>query len=144
MSRNTKLLTFLTAALAPCLVMAAAPASAADETFTIRNAIPLPTLGTPPTPQSLNSFDISEVDPVLGLYALGDRTNKSVDVINTHTLAISQIFKSFAGATGNNDTSGPDGVLFVNHNTIWVGDAPSRFWVIDVASPHASIIVNVP
>lgn len=143
MSRSTKLLTFLTGASATCLLVAITPPTAADpaadEVFTVSRAIPLP--GTPP--QSLVSFDISDVDPTLGLYALGDRTNKAVDLIQTNNLAagVTQLKENFAGATGNNDTSGPDGVVFVNHKEVWVGDAPSRFWIIQVppAAPNAQV-----
>ena len=33
--------------------------------------------------------------------------------------------------TGNNDVSGPDGVLTVDHKELWVGDGDSRVWVLD-------------
>src|SRR5262249_38385337 len=135
MSRSTKLLTFLTGASATCLLVAVTPPTAADEVFTVSRAIPLPDA------QSLVSFDISDVDPTLGLYALGDRTNKAVDLIQTNNLAlgVTQLKEDFAGATASNDTSGPDGVVFVNHKEVWVGDAPSRFWIIQVppAAPNA-------
>ena len=49
-----------------------APAGAADEAFTATKAISAPS-GT------INSFDISFVDPVLGIYLLGDRTQAGTD-----------------------------------------------------------------
>jgi hypothetical protein len=33
--------------------------------------------------------------------------------------------------TGNNDVSGPDGVVTVDHKELWVGDGDSRVWVLD-------------
>jgi hypothetical protein len=42
---------------------------AADEIFTARSAITLP------GDQKITSFDLSFVDPVIGLYLLADRTN---------------------------------------------------------------------
>ena len=41
----------------------------------------------------------------------------------------------FAGFTGNNDTSGPDGVLTANNSTeLWVGDSPGKVWVMDATT----------
>lgn len=64
------------------------------------------------------SFDISWVDPALHMYFLADRSNKSVGVVDTRTKDITQIIPTgadaFVGFTGNNDTSGPNGVLTVN------------------------------
>lgn len=80
------------------------------------------------------SFDISYVDANLGKYVLGDRTNKSVDLVDTTTLVGTVLTANppFAGATGNNNTSGPDGVIIVpRHNNgdgtdeVWAGDGPT-------------------
>jgi hypothetical protein len=80
------------------------------------------------------SFDISYVDAKLGKYVLGDRTNKSVDLVDTTTLVGTLLTASppFAGATGNNNTSGPDGVIIVpkanngdGTDEVWAGDGPS-------------------
>jgi hypothetical protein len=106
----------------------------ADETFSLQTAVTIP--GHP-----LSSFDISWVDSSLHSYLLADRTNASIDIIDTgagHT--VRQITPSgsnaFAGDTGNSDTSGPNGVLTVsqpgnpnNQNShgavqIWAGDGP--------------------
>jgi hypothetical protein len=40
----------------------------------------------------------------------------------------------FTGATGNNDTSGPDGVLIVNHRFIWAGDGNSTMKVLSLGT----------
>src|SRR6516225_12107114 len=72
------------------------------------------------------SFDISWVDPVLNKYYLADRSNKTIDILDLSTLppTLTQVVnKGFQGFTGNNDNSGPDGVLTANNSTeLWVGD----------------------
>src|SRR5215831_2795373 len=115
MSRKLKLVACLAAILAPCAVVFATQASAGPpdtDNFAGTAAVTLTPHGGV-TPSPLTSFDISFVDPVIGLYALGDRTNNAVDLVDTH----SNTFLSycghgkFRGFTGSNDTSGPDGVL---------------------------------
>jgi hypothetical protein len=95
--------------------------ASADEVFKATSAVT--GLGA----QKIVGFDISFVDPALKLYILGDRTNKAVDVVDTNSNAIvTQVGKgTFTGATGNNNTSGPDGVVFVDHKEIWAGDGDS-------------------
>ena len=56
-----RLLAMTAGAIAPALLTMSAPSGAADEAFTATKAISAPS-GT------INSFDISFVDPVLGLY----------------------------------------------------------------------------
>ena len=50
--------------------------------------------------------------------------------------------------TGNNDVSGPDGVLTVDHKELWVGDGDSRVWVLDpttgVLAPTAGAPNPIP
>ncbi len=110
---------YLAFALASALFSFGPPASAADETFAPIAAIPIPG-------KALKSFDISFVDPLLGLYILGDRSNATVDVIDTGTnTVLTQLIKgNFAGAQSSNDVSGPNGVLIVRHREVWAGDAP--------------------
>src|SRR6516164_6524146 len=82
------------------------------------------------------SFDISFVDPVSGLYYLGDRSNAALDVINTKTDTLfgqiggNPAFQpGFAGDTGSTNTSGPNGVtVSPNPNVpcIFATDGPSR------------------
>ncbi len=69
---------FTAALIAPLLVVGGT-AYAADEVFSATAAVTLP------GGQKIQSFDISFVDPVIGLYVLGDRTNKAVDVVETGT-----------------------------------------------------------
>src|SRR5262249_25833657 len=85
-----------------------------------------------PDSQKLGAFDIGFVDPAHGVYLLADRTNASIDVVDTSTNQVINQFKpGFVGATGNNDTSGPDGVLVANGTQVWVGDGMSGVWRLD-------------
>jgi len=99
-------------------------------------------IGNPGGVQTFFSFDISWVDPQLGKYFLADRSNKSIDVIDTTTNQLTQFVNpGFKGFTGNNDTSGPDGVLTVHQPNgvveLWVGDTGSttgQLWVLDATT----------
>jgi hypothetical protein len=94
------------------------------------------------------SFDISWVDNTLHKYYLADRSNKTIDILDLSTLppTLTQVVnKGFQGFTGNNDTSGPDGLATVNNHTeVWVGDTggtcfpnpnplcgPGQVWVLN-------------
>jgi hypothetical protein len=107
-----------------------------DETFKVKAVIQVP--GNP-----LFSFDISWTDEALDKYFLADRNNKTIDVVDPRTFAITQFPNpAYAGFTGNNDTSGPDGVLTANNSTeLWVGDSPGRVWVLD---SHTGAIKTLP
>src|SRR5262249_38597898 len=113
--------------LAACLAGMAVPwllatPGIADEVFTKTDTI---------TSVKTKSFDIGFVDPVAGVYVLADRTNAAIQVIDTSTnTLINSLKPGFVGATGNNDTSGPDGVLIVDHTHVWVGDGNSTVWVL--------------
>ena len=103
------------------------PAAAKDEVFGVTSVISLP------DSQKLGSFDISFVDPANEVYLLADRTNKSIDVVDTSTNTLTHQLTApapgFAGAVlcpppsnAANDCAGPDGVLVANGHQIWVGD----------------------
>jgi hypothetical protein len=85
----------------------------------------------------LRSFDISWVNPNLGQYYFGDRSNAGIDVINTNTNTFALRLTGFVGvvlsSTGavNNAKSGPDGVT--SHGR-WVygGDGDSTLKVFDL------------
>ena len=113
--------------------------AAADETFVLKQTITI-------TGAVLHSFDISWVDPYIHSYLLGDRSNKAVDVIDTRSKAQSKLAAgAFVGFTGNNDTSGPNGVLsFYNHGTteVWAGDGNSTVKVIDFKT--GNILHTIP
>ena len=76
-------------------------------------------LTTIPIPNvTMKTFDISWVDPNTRRYFLADRSNQAIDVIDTRTnKVVDQIPANppFAGASGNNDTSGPNGVVVSGH-----------------------------
>jgi hypothetical protein len=105
--------------------MTAGTASAADETFTVKQIISLP------GGQSMGSFDIGFDDANIHTFAFADRTNKSVDLIDTQTnMVVKQLTANppFAGdrtGIGPGQSSGPDGVIIVDQKEVWAGDGPS-------------------
>jgi hypothetical protein len=131
MSGKVKFAACLAGAIAPWLLTTTGIALG-DESFANTSVINLP------NNQSLNSFDIGFVDPVAGVYVLADRTNKSIDVIDTSTnTVINQLTPGFVGAVRcadgtANDCAGPDGVLIVDHTHVWVGDGNSTVWVLQL------------
>src|SRR5262249_51060317 len=101
-----------------------------DEVFQVTTVLQVPG-GT------FFSFDISWFDPKLKKFFLADRNNFAIDVVDAtqHPGAVTQFHQAFAGFTGNNDTSGPDGVLTANNGKeLWVGDSPGKVWVLDSGS----------
>src|ERR1700730_10927887 len=106
----------------------------------------------------IGAFDISFVDPKIGLYILADRTNGSIDLLGSEhghflgrigavcTPATAVTHFCFQGVvlnppvapatvgTANNNLSGPDGDVIVDHKEIWAGDGDSRIKVIDIAT----------
>jgi hypothetical protein len=127
----------------------AQPQEGTDEVFAKTRAVPIPG-------NALVSFDISWFEGSLNRYYLGDRSNKSVDVIDPPS-TVTQFTPGFVGArsvdetgaictppatpphtcTASNDVSGPDGVIVINNNgkkQLWVGDGNSRVWVLDPAT----------
>lgn len=135
MRRRVKVLASVVGLCVP--VVFAAGMASSDEVFTPTKAITLP------AGESVNSFDISYVDPRTGNYFLADRTNKAIDIIDTSTNTVAaQYGDNFAGFTGNNNTSGPNGVLITDHNRIWAGDGGSQLKVIDLASGSPLADIN--
>jgi hypothetical protein len=90
----------------------------------------------------LRSFDISFVNPDRAEMYFSDRSNSSIDIIDTETLKFKRFLGGFigvaltpAGAVDNNH-SGPDGV--VNHGRwLYAGDGNSTLKVFDLNSPPA-------
>jgi hypothetical protein len=111
-------------------VVACATVAYATETLALKTAISMPNGG------KITSFDISAVDTTTGLYTLGDRTNKAVEVINTstNTVVMQAGLGLFKGATGNNNTSGPDGQMIVNSREIWAGDGDSTLKILSLGT----------
>lgn len=115
----------------------AIPSMASAQVFTVKSTVNIPG-------NALNSFDISWVDPLLQAYFLADRSNKAIDVISTTSHAVTHQFGGFVGFTGNNNTSGPNGVLTVTTSfppTIWVGDGDSTLKVLSY--PSGTLLHNI-
>jgi len=94
------------------------------------------TIAVPGKP--LNSFDISQVDPVARRMYFADRENTGVDVFDTKTNTYVGRAGSFVGVVMkgtkvDNDHSGPDGVQVVG-GQVWAGDGNSTVQIIDLAS----------
>ena len=125
---------YLAAALAPVLVALASLPAVAQSSSGSDEGLFAKSQATLPNGQLIRGFDISYVDVAQGLYLLADRTNKAVDVFSTGgpTFLFQAGQGLFAGATGNNNTSGPDGVLLVNNSEIWAGDGDSTIKVLSL------------
>jgi hypothetical protein len=140
MTGKFRLLAYLTSVLVLATVNVQAN-SVADEQFAVTSIIQLP------AGQSLASFDISfvdSIDSVKGTYILADRTNKSVDVVDVRTnTVINQLTPGFIGFTGDNNTSGPNGVLVVNHSQVWAGDGDSTVKVLILQPRGGQLIANI-
>src|SRR3989449_5157614 len=124
-------LSLLLVVFVPVLVLGAG-SSSADDRENGGTVKLLKTIG-PFDDQTIAVFDISWVDPDTQLYYLADRTNNAIDVVDAKdSVRVKQIAKGqFKGFTGNNDTSGPDGVVTSGH-WLFVTDAPSRVVSIDL------------
>jgi len=91
------------------------------------------TLSVPGAP--LGSFDIGVVNDA-GIYALADRSNNGVDLIEAATgkfIARVTGFKGFDQASGSS-VGGPDGLVAVGTDQLWAGDGDSTVKVIDLKS----------
>ncbi len=83
----------------------------------------------------LKSFDIGWVDAPTAHYYLADRSNKAVDVVNTLTDRVVGQIGGFVGFSGNNDTSGPNGVVVTfSGRELWAGDGDSTVKVVDLTT----------
>jgi hypothetical protein len=130
--------------------MAGTFAAHATERLQLKTVVSVPNGG------KITSFDISFVDTAAGVYILGDRTNKGVDVINTATNTYVQNAGAglFAGVvinpvTGaaNNNLSGPDGAMIVHNPAtglaeIWVGDGDSTLKILSLSS--GTLLATIP
>ncbi len=116
-----------------CALLAAAglcatPASAAAPQYHLIDTIAIP--GNP-----LAVFDISSLDPRLGLDFVPDRSNNSVDFIDTNTRRVIAQVGGFAGPQGgNNNIAGPNGTQPTGDGYVWAGDGDSTVKVIDERS----------
>jgi len=91
---------------------------------------------------AFTSFDISFADPALSAAGTGnifiaDRSNAAVDIFSGSSLTFLGRAIGFAGQTGNNNTSGADGVLTVTSGgvtTLYAGDGNSTLKVFNVTT----------
>ena len=96
--------------------------------------VPIPGTKANTTGGNMYVFDISFVDQATQTYYLADRSNAVVDVVDArNNTLISQISATppFKGFTGNNGTSGPNGVVAA-FPWLFVTDANSRVVSIDL------------
>src|SRR5256712_7135366 len=101
----------------------------ADNTAATYHQIALITVPGSP----LTSFDISFVERSSQTYYLADRSNKAIDIFDAASNTYETRVSGFVGFTGNNDTSGPDGVVVVHdRDELWAGDGNSTVKVIDL------------
>jgi DNA-binding beta-propeller fold protein YncE len=93
--------------------------------------------------KSLNSFDISWVDPTTQTYYLADRSNKAVDAFSAVDNTFVTRYKGFVGVRqlcdptchNANEVSGPDGVVIVHpEHELWATDGDSTVKVFDLKS----------
>ncbi len=98
---------------------------------------------------SFSVFDISFVDPVLPLYYLADRSNASLDIVDTRTNTVIAQVGGFVGVRKDPETdlvstavSGPDGVATVGPGEVWVGDGDSTVKVVDVVSQKVTDTIS--
>jgi len=112
--------------------------SAAHASYIIDTTIPIAPLGNP-----LTSFDISFVDATTGIYYFGDRSNKSVDIINGATNTVIGQAPGFVGLSPlGTSHSGPDGVVVVHNGstaTLYAGDGNSTLRAFNVNIPSAPV-----
>ena len=122
-------------------------ASPTPAQISLLKTIPIKGTAAKPTTQMF-TFDISFVDNSNGLYYLADRSNAAIDVVDTtgaFTGTPDTLFGQiggpavgFQGDTGNNNTSGPDGVAAF-FPCIFAGDGNSR-----VVSFNGAVNFTVP
>jgi hypothetical protein len=119
----------------------------------VHDVVPVPGISSAVT----YSFDLGAVDPATGIYYLTDRTNKSIDVLNTQSpTTVTQFKQAFAGCntTGgaqsvptcgsgtNNDASGPDGLDVVGPN-LYVGDV-NALWILNKTNGALVKKISIP
>jgi hypothetical protein len=120
------LVTFAAAALLVVGNAAGAEKAKNDRAARLLATVPVPGTSANTTGGNLSVFDISWVDQPSRTYYLADRSNAVVDIVDTTTnILMAQLTGGFKGFTGNNGTSGPNGVTTSGH-CLFVTDAPSR------------------
>src|ERR1700730_12840308 len=126
-----------TLGLAGMVAMAATAGPAAAQ-LALQTTIPVPASGANfQQGGAFTSFDISFADPVTGNIFIADRSNAAVDIFSGSSLKSLGRAEGFSGQTGNNSTSGADGVLTVTSGgitTLYAGDGNSTLKVFNVTT----------
>src|SRR5215475_7715055 len=116
---KAKLLACLVGAIVSCLLAVTAQS---EETYKLKTIVPIQ------NNNSLTSFDIAFVDANINTFVLADRTNKSIDVVDTATNTLTHQYTAnppFVGVVASPaNASGPNGVIIVDQREIWATDAP--------------------
>jgi hypothetical protein len=99
----------------------------------LKELVTLPNLA----PGGKFTYDIGAIDTRAHRYYLADRTNKSLDILDTRTFALTQV-GGFTGQGASNDVSGPDGVVVVGSGLVYVGDVNA----VKVVDPVAATVVT--
>src|SRR5262245_4173579 len=150
MRKHYLALSLLLAVMVPAFLLGAGSSRAADDKSNgaVRFLRSVPVPGFPlntTSPGKMIVFDISWVDQTTQLYYLADRSNAVIDVVNAKTdTFVRQIDGKFRGFTGNNDTSGPNGVVVIGRpgrQFLIVTDANSR--VVSINLQTDTIISEV-
>jgi hypothetical protein len=105
-----------------------------DRALKLLTLAPVPPSTANNTAGGMYSFDISFVDQATQTYYLGDRSNKTVDVVDAITGQFTKQINAtppFAGFSGSSATSGPNGVV-ADFPWLFVTDANSRVVSIDL------------
>src|SRR5438874_5208903 len=136
-------------ALASLLVLSAAHAQTKGETPTpdtrglrLVTLAPIPPAPDNTTAGAMYSFDISYVDTTNQTYYLADRSNRAVQVVDAVGNYVERITATppFAGFSGSNATSGPNGVVAA-FPWMFVTDANSRVVSINLRNNATVSIV---
>jgi len=117
----------------------------ADDRYDGQNRGAVRLLKIIPIPANLKPlvvFDISWHDAATQRYYLADRSNAAIDVVDAQReIFLKVIPGGFAGFTGSNNTSGPNGVT-VSGRWLFATDAPSRVVTIDLTTDRVVSEVN--
>jgi hypothetical protein len=137
LSRNFFKQAVLATAIAPALLSVGNAAGTEkvknDRAVRLLATVPIPGTAANTTAGNMYVFDISWVDQRSRTYYLADRSNAAVEVVDTKTnILMAQLQAGFKGFTGNNGTSGPNGVATGGH-CLFVTDAPSRVVSFDTS-----------
>ena len=105
--------------------------------------IPVPASAANAQPGGVfTSFDISFADSVNGNIFIADRSNAAVDIFSGSSRIFLGRAEGFTGQTGNNNTSGADGVLTVTSGgitTLYAGDGTSSLRIYNATNPAAPL-----